>query len=106
MLSGHRTILVLLLLHLLLRYLLLTVPLSRDALNLLPLLLRSGLRLRLRLLMLLLLWRPLHLALLASAGRNIQSAVDGLRDGLDLRAKFLLDLIEVEPVLVGNEVDR
>ena len=54
----------------------------------------------------LLLWRPLHLALLASTRRNVQPAVDALRDRLDLRAELLLDLVEVETVLVSDKVDR
>lgn len=37
--------------------------------------------------------------------RHVQRRVDDLGDGLDLRAQLLLDAVQGEPVLVGDQVD-
>ena len=36
---------------------------------------------------------------------DVERLVDHLRDGLDLGAKLLLDAVEGEPVVVGDQVD-
>jgi len=55
---------------------------------------------------------PLHEAhrllvqfLLLLVLRHVEPLVDGLRDGLDLRAKLSFDLLQVEAVLVSDEID-
>lgn len=67
-----------------------------------------GLRLRLggALALLRLLGLLFAVLLRGAAGRDIETLVDLLRDGLDLRAELLLDLVQVEAVLVRDEVDR
>lgn len=46
------------------------------------------------------------LALLLGPGRDVQGPVNDGRDRLDLGTEFLLDPVEVVPVIVGNQVDR
>jgi hypothetical protein len=43
--------------------------------------------------------------LFSPAGRNIQPLIDLLWNGLYLRPQFLLDAIQVKPILVRDEVD-
>ena len=82
--------------------LLLAIPLSWSLLSLLLLLLSwlgLGLGLGRRL-------SSLRLTSLLSTTRgNIKSSIDGLGDRLDLRSKFLFNLIQIETILVGNKVD-
>lgn len=40
------------------------------------------------------------------AGSNIKVLVDVRRDGLNLRSELLLDLVQVETIFVGDQVDR
>lgn len=42
---------------------------------------------------------------LRPAWRDVQALVNLLGDGLDLGAEFLLNLIKIEPVFVGDQVD-
>ena len=37
---------------------------------------------------------------------HIQTFIDGRWDGLDLSAKFLFDLIQVESIVISDQVDR
>lgn len=59
----------------------------------------------------LLLWKlgllrwSLHLTLLAATGGDIQPPINGLRNGLDFRAQLLFDLVQIESVLVGDQVN-
>ena len=85
--------------------LLLAIPLNWRLLPLLLLLgwlgLRLGLGLKLgrRL-------SPLRLgSLLSATWGNIKSSINSLGDRLDLRSEFLLNLIQIETILVGNKVN-
>lgn len=42
---------------------------------------------------------------LAVVLRHIQALVDAAGDGLDLRAQLLLDALQVEPVVVGDQIN-
>jgi len=50
-------------------------------------------------------WRQLLLILLLVELCHVQRFVDVPRDWLDLSSQLLLDPVESEPVIVGNEVD-
>ena len=88
--------------------LLLAIPLNWRLLPLLLLLLllllgwmglRLGLGLNRRL-------SPLRLgSLLSATWGNIKSSINSLGDRLDLRSELLFNLIQIEPILVGNKVD-
>ena len=45
---------------------------------------------------------PIFLSL---GAEGIEGLIDGGRDGLDLCREVLLDLVQVEPIVVGDQVD-